>query len=100
MSVGFSTVKAVWGNKIAPTLLDQYLARTGYQSQQTDELEDPDRPDNLWEPVPGDHGAHGSFDDRAEFSTTQLKANMNREWLVAGGIGVGLLLAMLGTRRH
>jgi len=63
--VGHSTVQAILGNKIAPNLLDRYLARTGYAAQQHDGREDPDRPNNLWEPVPGDHGAHGSFDRRA-----------------------------------
>ena len=43
--------QAIVGNKLAPGLLDRYLARTGYDAQQTDEPEDPDRPDNLWEPA-------------------------------------------------
>jgi len=63
--VGMPTIEAIVGNKVAPGLLDHYLARTGYESQQTDEPADPNRPNNLWEPVPGDHGAHGVFDDRA-----------------------------------
>src|SRR5579863_4642058 len=63
--VGHSTVQAILGNKLAPNLLDRYLARTGYAAQQHDGREDPDRPNNLWEPVPGDRGAHGSFDRRA-----------------------------------
>ncbi len=49
--VGASTVGAIVGNKIAPGLLDHYLARTGYKSQQTGEPEDPSRPNNLWTPV-------------------------------------------------
>ena len=56
--------KAVVGNKIAPGFADRYLARHGFADQQTDEPEDPDRPDNLFEPVPGDFGAHGRFDRR------------------------------------
>jgi short-subunit dehydrogenase len=63
--LGRSTILAVWGNKVAPGLLDRYLASTGYESQQTDELEDPGRDHNLWEPVPGDVAARGRFDDRA-----------------------------------
>ncbi len=54
--VGAPTVMAIIGNRIAPGLLDRYLAATGVDSQQTDEPEDPDRLDNLWAPVPGDHG--------------------------------------------
>ena len=60
--MGWPTVEAIVGNKIAPGWLDAYLARTCYDAQMTDEPEDPDRPDNLWEPVtPGDHGAHGTL---------------------------------------
>src|SRR5438067_3917909 len=59
--IGLPTVKAIVADKIAPRLLDHYLARTGYGSQQYDGAEDPNRPDNLWQPVPGDHGAHGAF---------------------------------------
>ena len=57
-----------------PGLLDRYLARTGYDSQQYDGAEDPNRPDNLWHPVPGDHGAHGAFDARARVWSPQLWA--------------------------
>jgi short-subunit dehydrogenase len=65
LMVAWPTIKAVVGNAVAPGLADRYLARTGYDSQQTDEPVDPDRPDNLFEPVPGDQAAHGPFDDRA-----------------------------------
>src|SRR5437588_5657615 len=63
--VGLPAVEAIIANKIAPGLLDHILARTGYGSQQYDGPEDPNRANNLWEPVPGDHGAHGAFDARA-----------------------------------
>jgi hypothetical protein len=63
--VGFSTTLTVTANKLVPQLLDRYLARSGYDAQQTDEIEDPDRPDNLFSPVPGPYGAHGRFDDRS-----------------------------------
>jgi NAD(P)-dependent dehydrogenase (short-subunit alcohol dehydrogenase family) len=71
--VGTPTVEAIVGNKIAPALLDRYLAATCVDAQQTNEREDPDRPDNLWEPVDDerDHGAHGRFEDRArDFSAS------------------------------
>ena len=58
--VGWPTVKAVIGNKIAPRFADWYLARNGYEAQQTDEPVEADRRDNLWEPVAGDHGAAGA----------------------------------------
>jgi hypothetical protein len=65
MLVGLPTVEAVWGNKVASSLLDDYLAATGIEAQQRPERVQPDRKDNLFEPVAGDHGAHGSFDSEA-----------------------------------
>src|SRR5436305_13106422 len=82
--VGTPTVEAIVGNKIAPGLLDHYLGRTGYASQQTDEPEDPNRPDNLWNPLPGDHGAHGTFDSRASARSFELWADLHRKWLALG----------------
>jgi len=88
--VGFSTVKAVFGNKLAPSFADHYLARDGYDSQQHDGPENPNRPNNLWEPVSGDHGAHGTFDERASSFSMELWLEMNRKWL---GAALGLLAA-------
>jgi hypothetical protein len=80
--VGWPTVKAIIGNKLAPRLADWYLARTGYQSQQTNIPENSARPDNLWKPVCGDHGAHGDFDARAHRHSYQLWFTTNRRLLV------------------
>jgi short-subunit dehydrogenase len=74
INVGLSTLATVIGNKLIPGLLDHYLGRTGYKSQQTSEPEDPERPSNLWQPVAGDHGAHGRFDDRAIAAAPELWA--------------------------
>jgi short-subunit dehydrogenase len=63
--VGLSTSLTVTANKFVPALLDRYLARTGFDSQQSDEADSADRPDNLFEPVPGGFAAHGRFDDKA-----------------------------------
>src|SRR5438876_475225 len=90
--VGLPTVGAIVADKIAPGLLDCYLARTGYDSQQYDGEEDPNRVHNLWHPVPGDHGAHGAFDARARNWSPQLWTSEHRAWL---GIGV-LALALSG----
>lgn len=87
--VGFPTWKAIVGNKIVPGLADWYLARTGYEAQQTDEPVRPDRRDNLFAPVPGDHGAHGAFDARARATSVHAWATMHRRTLGA----VGALLA-------
>jgi short-subunit dehydrogenase len=87
---GWPTVEAIVGNKIAPGLLDRYLAKNGFSSQQTSEPEDPNRPDNLWQPVDGDHGAHGTFDDEAHTSSWELRASFGRRW-------IGATLAILGA---
>ena len=62
--VGFPTVKAVLANRIAPGLIDRYLAKTGYSGQLANTPKPADAPDNLFHPVPGDYGAHGRFDSR------------------------------------
>jgi hypothetical protein len=99
MYVGYPTVEAIVGDKIAPAFADWYLARNGYEAQQTDEPVGPDRRDNLWEPVPGDHGAHGLFDNRASASSPQLWANINRNWLMMAGAGLtGLAVGLFFNR--
>ena len=95
MYVGYPTVQAIIGNKIAPGFADWYLARNGYEAQQTEEPVEPNRRDNLWEPVPGDHGAHGMFGERANASSPQLWASKNRRWLaLVGGALAGTALAV------
>jgi hypothetical protein len=96
--VGWPTVKAVVGNKIAAGYADHYLARNGYDAQQYDGFADPNRPNNLWEPVPGDHGAHGHFDDRATYHSAQLWSNLHRGLLAAVG-AVGLAGALWAALR-
>jgi NADP-dependent 3-hydroxy acid dehydrogenase YdfG len=84
--VGWPTVEAIVANKLAPGALDHYLAHTGFRSQQTSQAEDPNRPNNLWKPVPGDHGAHGTFDVLAHERSWELRARLGR-------LGVGVSLA-------
>src|ERR1041384_4039099 len=81
--VGWPTVKAIVGNKIVPDVADHYLARTGYDAQQTDGARDSRHRDNLWEPVDSDrdYGAHGAFDARATDHSYQLWATTHRGWL-------------------
>jgi NAD(P)-dependent dehydrogenase (short-subunit alcohol dehydrogenase family) len=55
--VGGATAVVIEGNKIAPALGDWYLGKTGYNSQQTRQPVDPDRPNNLYQPISGDYGA-------------------------------------------
>ncbi len=76
--VGFSTFQAIIGNKIAPWLGDFVLSKKGYKGQQTDVPVEADRKNNVWEPVPGDRGAHGDFHKDAKSSSFTLWASMNR----------------------
>jgi len=98
---GWPTVEAIIGNKLAPGLLDRYLGKTGYASQQTSEPEDPSRPNNLWEPVKGDHGAHGAFDRPAHDASWELRASLGRGWIGAGLAALAALAAavLLASRR-
>ena len=97
LDLGSSTLEAIGANKIAPGLLDRYLARTCYDAQQTDRPINPDRPSNLFEPVPGDHGAHGIFDQRAHPRSLQFWETTHRGWLAAG-LGVAGAVAALFLR--
>ena len=100
--VGSPTVLAVLGNRLFPGLLDKYLAKTNFDAQQYGGEVDPNRPNNLWEPLPGDHGAHGSFDDRAETFSKELWLNQNREWLTIAGLALaasGVALWLLTKRK-
>ena len=84
LMVGWPTVKAIVGNALVPGIADRYLARNGFDAQQTDEPVDPDRADNLFEPVPGDQGAHGPFDDQSRARSFQLPLAKHRIPLLAG----------------
>jgi NAD(P)-dependent dehydrogenase (short-subunit alcohol dehydrogenase family) len=72
--VAWPTIKVVFGNAVAPSLADRYLAKNGYEAQLTDEPADHDRPNNLFEPVPGNQGAHGPFDAEARSRSIELWA--------------------------
>jgi len=76
--VGFPTVKAIIANRIAPGLLDRYLAKSGYTGQLTDEPADADAPGNLFAPVAGDYSAHGRFDERARTESLEMLVSRNR----------------------
>ena len=91
--IGAPTVSAITGQKFIPGLLDRYLGRTGYDSQQYDGLADPSRPNNLWEPLSGDFGAHGEFDSRAHARSWQTTLNLNLRWISLGLLGLGLGVA-------
>jgi NAD(P)-dependent dehydrogenase (short-subunit alcohol dehydrogenase family) len=81
--VGHNTVAVIVGNMLAPRLADRYLARTNISAQQTDIPIDPDRPDYLDAPLPGDRGAHGRFDAEAKPSSLQLALTKRKRVLLA-----------------
>jgi NAD(P)-dependent dehydrogenase (short-subunit alcohol dehydrogenase family) len=97
--VGSSTAATLLANRMAPGLLDHYFARTGYDAQQGTEAEDPDRAASLWRPLPGDRGAHGTFDVRAHGRSVQLWATTHRGLLVAAA-AAGLAGAATARRRR
>jgi NAD(P)-dependent dehydrogenase (short-subunit alcohol dehydrogenase family) len=104
--VGGSTMGTLAANAIAPGLLDRYLARTGFSSQQTDEPRSPDDPTNLWEPADGtdghDFGARGRFDDRSKNRSYQLWASQHHGLLAAAmatGAGAGVRALLSRGRR-
>ena len=99
--VGASTAATTLGQRLVPALLDHYLAKTGYTSQQTKQAASPNRPNNLWEPVDSaansDHGAHGTFDDRATARSPQLWISQHaRASGIAAAAAVGVAFAITG----
>ena len=105
--VGASTAATILANRVAPALLDRYLARTGYGSQQTEQPADPGQPDNLRNPVDGinghDHGPHGVFDGRSHDRSPQLwlsqHARVSAGLAAATALAGALLAGRLGHRR-
>jgi NAD(P)-dependent dehydrogenase (short-subunit alcohol dehydrogenase family) len=100
--VGSSTMATLAANALAPGILDRYLARTGFDSQQTNQEQDPNAPANLWEPADGpdgeDFGAHGVFDEQAHESDPQLWAS-HHHGVLAGVAAVALTGAAAAVRR-
>lgn len=99
--VGGSTARAIVASRLAGRLVDRYLARNGFAIQQHDGPEDPHRPHNLWEPLPGDRGAHGDFDARARSRSLLWWLRKHRPWVAAAGAGLaGLIAFRLGGGRR
>lgn len=99
--VGKSTTEAILGQKFIPGILDSYLGKTGYKSQQIAEPEDPKRRNNLYEPVDDkkDHGLHGTFGNRATNTSEQVWLDLHRGWIVGGAALVGGAV-LLGWRKR
>ena len=96
--VGASTMGTLVANAVAPGLLDRYLAKTGFKSQQTDKPRDPGQATNLWQPADGagkkDYGAHGVFDDKAKPTSKQVWASQHHGTLALAGAGVAALAGL------
>jgi hypothetical protein len=93
-SVGISTVITIWGNKIFPSFGDWYLARHGVDSQQYNGLADPNRPNNVFETVNGDYGAHGDFDQRAASWSLCLWINQHVKEILLGSMIFIILITL------
>jgi NADP-dependent 3-hydroxy acid dehydrogenase YdfG len=78
LDIAYPTLKAIFAEKLMPAVADRYLAKTGYESQQTSEPVSPDRKDNLWNAVLEDRGARGSFSSRAKNSSPVLWLDLHR----------------------
>lgn len=91
--VGFPAVKAILGTRVIPGFLDRLLASRAYSGQSTDQPLPQGRQDNLYTAVPGDHGAHGRFDSRAQSSSWQYLLTIHR-WSLAIAV-LALLLAAI-----
>jgi NAD(P)-dependent dehydrogenase (short-subunit alcohol dehydrogenase family) len=98
--VGATTAGTILANAVAPGLLDRYLGKTGFDSQQTDEPEDRDRPDNLWGPVPGDRGAHGRFDERSHPRSFQWWAATHRGAVALAAAAAAAGIALITRDRE
>lgn len=99
--VGSPTVEAILGQKFIPGLLDIYLGKTGYRSQQIKgEKRDPNAPNNLYEYVPGVHSARGKFADRSKRTSAEVFLSLHREWFALGALAaIGACAALTARRR-
>jgi NAD(P)-dependent dehydrogenase (short-subunit alcohol dehydrogenase family) len=97
--VGIPTIYTIWGNRLAPWLLDWYLGKTAVQSQLTDQPVEAPRPGNLFEPSEGDPGAHGDFDDKAHEKSIQLWASEHRGGVAAAVVGAAVAGAAASRAR-
>ena len=90
--VGYPTVETIWGNKVLPGYLDKYLAKTGFKGQQTDEPVSPDRQNNLWKPLSGDHGARGTFASESwdHSPETWMATHKKTTFGILAGMAIGI----------
>lgn len=98
--VGTSTTMAIVGQMFIPGLLDRYLGKTAYKSQQIqDEMRDPAAPNNLYEYVPGTHSTRGKFDARSKQRSVEVSLAMHRNWIAVGALGLIAAAAVVARNR-
>jgi len=97
--VGLPTAATIVGNRLVAPLIDRYLARTGFSGQQSPKDHRPAIGDNLYTPVPGDHGAHGDFDSRAFSRSPELAVSLHRRAALSALAGTAAVFAVLRARR-
>jgi NAD(P)-dependent dehydrogenase (short-subunit alcohol dehydrogenase family) len=95
LPVTWAAQKLLWGQKLSPRLGDLVLLRNGWKGQTTGAPKPVGSPDNLWETIPGDPGAHGRFDDRARASSAWTSARLRLG--KAGSAAVLTLSALVGA---
>ena len=94
LPIGWGAQKLLWGQKLSPRAGDLVLLRNGWKGQHTNEPKPMDSPDNLFETLPGDPGAHGRFDARSRKSTAWTWLRLRRGRIAAGAaLGTMGLLA-------
>jgi hypothetical protein len=97
LPIGWGAQKLLWGQKLSPRAVDLVLLRNGWREQHTEELKPTDSPDNLFEPFPGDPGAHGRFDERARDTSAWTWLRLYRG-LVGAGLALGTMGLLAGLR--
>ena len=98
--VGLPTAYTVLGNRVAAPLLDRYLARTGYEEQQSPQDTRPEIGENLYAPVPGDQGAHGDFDYKAHERSPETWLSLHRRSVLGTLAGAAAAVTLLARGRR
>jgi short-subunit dehydrogenase len=93
--IGWPAIRAILANFVFPSLLDRLASRQAWDGQMTDQPAAPDRPDNLFQPVVGDPGAHGRFDGRSRQSVISLSSGGVRGVVAVAGLALWLASAFL-----